>query len=144
MAKFHKTTAEQLMAASELPTDEACIDAVQSLTEALLDTIRSLQTDTAHGPAITQQGLKQHKLPANMDMSAQLAHSHSSRDSQPLIFSALVSHSLHSAPCVLCVSALWSTSPKRRACSRWSRRWRAAAQQKRFAYRYTTVPTYTA
>ena len=78
MAKFHKSTAEQLMAASELPTDEACIEAVEALTEALLDTIRSLQTDTAHGSAITQQGLKQHKLPANMDMSARCTASHAS------------------------------------------------------------------
>ena len=69
MAKFHKTTAEQLLAAAELPTDSAAVDAIHSLTSALLDTIRTLQTDTASGPAITLQGLQQHKLPTNMDKS---------------------------------------------------------------------------
>ena len=72
MAKFHKTTAEQLMAASELATDEQCSEAVESVTSQLLDTIRSLQVDTSQGTAITQEGLKQHKLPLNMDVSAHI------------------------------------------------------------------------
>ena len=121
MAKFHKSTAEQLVAAAELPTDAAAVEAVHSLTSALLDTIRTLQTDTQHGPAITLQGLQQHKLPTNMDKSAPLAPC---TLRHPPVFAS--SHTLTEpcSPCALNVACdgagSWSTWPRQRACSQWS------------------------